>query len=92
MSRYYKVIKGGMLVAIGQDASTGETITEAGYDRLKAIIDSKPSDTETHYYALKADTLEYEAVERPEPVTLETDPYTAGYDQAVLDMIESGVL
>lgn len=92
MSRYYKVIKDGMLVAVGQDASTGEAITETEYNSIDAIIDSKPADTETHYYRLKADTLEYEAVERPEPITLQSDPYTAGYDQAVLDMIESGVL
>ena len=92
MNRCYKMIKDGMIVAVGQDALTGEEITEAEYNSLKAIIDNKPADTETHYYVLKADTLECEAVERPEPITLETDPYTAGYDQAVLDMIESGVL
>ena len=68
MSRYYKVIKDSMLVAIGQDALTGETITESEYNHIKAIIDSKPSDTETHYYVLNADTLEYDAMKRPNPV------------------------
>lgn len=92
MSRCYKVIKDGILCAIGKDESTGETITESEYNSINDVIDSKPADTETHYYALKSDTMDYEAVERPEHITLETDPYTAGYDQAVLDMIESGVL
>ncbi|MDD7602316.1 MAG: hypothetical protein PUK54_06930 [Firmicutes bacterium] len=82
MNRCYKMIKDGMIVAVGQDALTGEEITEAEYNSLKAIIDNKPADTETHYYVLKADTLEYEAVERPEPITMDSDP-----EQAVVDSI-----
>ncbi len=64
MSRCYKVIKDGILCAIGKDESTGETITESEYNSIKDIIDSKPEDTETEVYILDAEKMEYKAVKR----------------------------
>lgn len=90
--KYCKGITGDYIDYIGTGDTVGIEITEEEYNDILSAIENKPEDTETHYYMLRADTLEYEAVQRPEPITLETDPYTACYDQAVLDMIESGVL
>ena len=64
MSRCYKVIKDGILCAIGKDESTGETITESEYNSIKDVIDSKPEDTETEVYILDAEKMEYKAVKR----------------------------
>lgn len=64
MSRCYKVIKDGILCAIGKDESTGETITESEYNSINDVIDSKPEDTETEVYILDAEKMEYKAVKR----------------------------
>ena len=82
MSRFYKKVEDGLLIAVGQDMLTGEEITETEYNNIKDIISTKPDDTETHYYVLNSGTLEYEAVERDEPIVIEADP-----DQAVVDSI-----
>ena len=64
MSRFYKFIKDGVLLIIGKDELTGETITESEYNSIKDVIDSKPEDTETEVYILDADKMEYKAVKR----------------------------
>ena len=64
MSRFYKLIKDGVLLTIGKDELTGETITESEYNSIKDIIDSKPEDTETEVYILDAEKMEYKAVKR----------------------------
>ena len=64
MNRFYKLIKDGVLVTIGKDELTGETITESEYNSIKDIIDSKPEDTETEVYILDAEKMEYKAVKR----------------------------
>ena len=64
MSRFYKLIKDGVVVTIGKDELTGETITESEYNSIKDIIDSKPEDTETEVYILDAEKMEYKAVKR----------------------------
>ena len=64
MSRFYKLIKDGVLVTIGKDELTGETITESEYNSIKDAIDSKPEDTETEVYILDAEKMEYKAVKR----------------------------
>lgn len=76
MNRYFKMIEGDYLIAIGIDKWNGETITKEEYDTIKSIIDNKPEDTETHYYKLRTDTLEYEAIERPEPIPIPEPTYT----------------
>lgn len=64
MNRFYKLIKDGVLVTIGKDELTGETITESEYNSIKDVIDSKPEDTETEVYILDAEKMEYKAVKR----------------------------
>lgn len=88
MNRYFKIVEGDYLIAIGIDDWSGETIAEGEYNKIKTIIDSKPEDTETHYYMLKADTLEYVAIERPEPIVIPPTEYEQGYEQALLDLAE----
>ena len=64
MNRFYKLIKDGVLLTIGKDELTGETITESEYNSIKDVIDSKPEDTETEVYILDAEKMEYKAVKR----------------------------
>lgn len=90
--RYYKHILNDILDYIGTGDGEGIDITEKEYNEILNIIENKPADTETHYYVLKAGTLEYEAVERLEPIVIPPTEYQQGYDDAVLDMIEQGVL
>lgn len=66
MNRYFKIIDGNYIYAIGIDDWSGKEITEEEYNHIHEIIDNKPEDTETHYYKLRADTLEYEAIKREE--------------------------
>ena len=76
MNRYFKIVNGDYLTAIGIDDWSGKTITEEEYNTILSIIENKPADTETHYYMLRADTMEYEAVEREEPITPPEPTYT----------------
>ena len=65
---YYKQIENGYINSLHiSEAYQGEEITEEEYNIIMSVINSKPEDTETHFYKLKADTLEYEAIERLEP-------------------------
>lgn len=73
MNRYFKIINDNYILCIGCDKWSGESITEEEYNTILSIIENKPADTETHYYKLRADTLEYEAIKRPEPIEPEAD-------------------
>ena len=76
MNRYYKIVSDEYLTAIGFDAFNGEPITEEEYNSIQSIIENKPEDTTTHYYMLRADSMEYEMIEWPEPITLPEETYT----------------
>ena len=76
MNRCFKIVIGDYLTAIGVDDWSGKTITEEEYNTILHIIENKPADTETHYYKLRADTLEYEMIERDEPIILPEPTYT----------------
>ena len=70
--RYFKVLIGNYVDGIGTGNGFDEegiNITETEYNLIGSMMDNKPADTYTHYYVLRADTLEYEAVEREEPIT-----------------------
>ena len=74
--KYCKGIVDGYIVYIGTGDTVGIDITEEEYNTIDAIIDGKPRDTATHYYALRADSLEYEAIEREEPIDVPEQLYT----------------
>ena len=76
LSNYFKTVNDGYITSIGNYPNFGESITEEEYNSIKSIVDNKPDDTETHYYKLRADTLQYEAIERPEPVPVPEPTYT----------------
>lgn len=63
MIRYFKIVEGEYIQFIGTGDFLGETISEEEYNSIYSIIQNKPADTETHYYMLRADTPEYEAIE-----------------------------
>ncbi|MBR2582695.1 MAG: hypothetical protein IKO83_01650 [Oscillospiraceae bacterium] len=80
---YFKETNGGYILAIGTDTG-GEEITEAEYDEIMAVIQTKPARTETTDYRLKADlTWEPYEVEPPDP-----DPELDGDD--VLEILLGG--
>lgn len=64
MSRFFKIIEGNYLYSIGISNYGGIEITESEYNHIRSIINNSPKDTETHYYKLRADTLEYESIEK----------------------------
>lgn len=64
--KYCKGIDGEHIIYIGTGDTVGTEITEEEYNTILSVVKNKPEDTETHYYALRADTLEYEAIEKPE--------------------------
>lgn len=65
--RYYKTIDNGFITVIGTGAG-GTEITEAEYNEILAVIQSKPPRTETTDYRLREDlTWEEYEVEPPDP-------------------------
>ena len=74
--KYCKGIEGNYITYIGTGDTVGIDITESEYNMILTKIENKPKDTSTHYYALRADTLEYEAIEREEPITPPEPTYT----------------
>ena len=74
--RYYKVIENGYITAIGTGGG-GTEITEAEYNQILSVIQSKPPRTATTDYHLKED-LTWESYERIDPVEPEElDPEEA---------------
>ena len=84
MNNYYKMIENGYVLSIGDNGKIGEPITEEEYNNILSIIQNKLEDTETHYYMLRTDTLEYEAIERPEPIPIPEPTYTLDEAAAVI--------
>ena len=66
--RFYKTIESGYIIAIGTGGG-GTEITESEYDQIMAVIQNKPSRTETKDYRLELDLTweEYDRPPEPEP-------------------------
>ena len=88
--RYYKHIRDGYIDYIGTGDGAGTDITEEEYNTILTLFNNKPKDTYTHYYVLNAVTLEYEAVERPEPIPIPEPTYTL--DEAAQTLAEEAGL
>lgn len=73
---YCKGITDDYIIYIGTGDTVGIEITEEEYNEILSVIENKPHDTATHYYALRADTLEYELLEREEPIEIPESRYT----------------
>ena len=74
--RYYKHVENNFLIYIGTGDGVGTEINKTEYNSISSIINNKPADNETHYYMLNDETLEYEALERSEPIILPEPTYT----------------
>lgn len=83
---YAKLIDSGYICAVGV-AILGESITEAEYNEILALIAEKPSAPSGYIYKLRADTLEWELVELPpEPDPGEEDAEIEDYEQALAEL------
>ena len=64
MTDFYKFIVDGCLEGVGTNGGDGvEAITEAEYQELRALIQTKPEAPAGYVYRLNADTLEWELTE-----------------------------
>ena len=101
--RYYAQYVDNKLIAIGTGLG-GTEITKEEYDSLlseireKADLVDKLYSSEITIDSIKEEWQEEiqrrvnERIEAEENSESEPDPYQEGYDQAVIDLIESGVL
>ena len=101
--RYYAQYVDNKLIAIGTGAG-GTEITKEEYDALLSEIKERASLVDKlHSGEITIDDVKSEwreeiqrrvneRIEAEKNAEPEPDPYQEGYDQAVLDMIESGVL
>ena len=81
--RYYKLIEGGYILAIGTGGG-GTEITENEYNSIMTVIQNKPQGTETTDYRLKTDLTweEYEFPPTPEDYDIS--------DEEALEIITGG--
>lgn len=90
---YFKQIENELIIAVGTASQISGADIEITAEEYEAILDrikSKPADTEDIVYKLAINGLyipfEREAEEEPDP--FENEDYAAGYEQALLDMME----
>ena len=79
---YSKIIENGYILIIGKGLN-GEPITKTEYDELLSIIHSRPIPNTGFEYKLRADTLEWELVELPEPTEDDKDASESDYIDAL---------
>lgn len=64
MTELYKFIVNGYLEGVGTNGGDGvEAVTEAEYQELRALIQTKPEAPDGYVYRLRADTLAWELAE-----------------------------
>lgn len=97
----YKHIEDNILIAIGESTAIGENdveITQAEYDRIIEIIQSKPEDTEETIYKLVADTMTYEpfeaepVIEPDNPYGIDDELYYSIIDDYTMQLLEDGII
>ncbi|MBQ4649877.1 MAG: hypothetical protein IJB73_04170 [Firmicutes bacterium] len=85
MNRFYKIIEDNIILSIGVNIGLGVEITENEYNHLDKILSDIPTETETHYYAVNTETLEYELIERDEPIII-PDPRQFLVDEIIAEV------
>lgn len=83
--KYYKVIENGYIVQIGTGDFATE-IAESEYNELLSIIQTVPKASDGYQYKLRADNLEWELVELPDPEPIEEEATAEDYEQALQQM------
>jgi hypothetical protein len=61
-------------------------ISEEEFNRIKSIHSERPTAQDGFTYKLKADTLEWELVELPEPSDTDDDATIEDYESALTDL------
>lgn len=82
--RYFTIRENGSILGVGIAEHSGEEIAEAEYNRIKAIIDNRPTAPIGYGYRLTAE-LEWELYELP--IVEETEEATTeDYEAALAEM------
>lgn len=84
--RYFKIIKDGYILTIGNGAG-GIEITEEEYRALYDIFMTRPIESAS-YYDLKADTLEWEKTGTYSDIEEPTDEYYSEAGKILLGVSE----
>ena len=83
MGNTFTIILEGYIVCIGH-GDIGTEITESEYNTILQKIKSRPAYPEGYTYKLRADDLEWELEELPEPVDESAE--ISDYENALADM------
>ena len=87
MTHFYKVIEDGFIIGIGTNGNDSVTeITESEYNTILSLIHNRPTAQDGFTYKLKADTLEWELVELPEPIETDDEATESDYITALQDL------
>lgn len=76
----------GYIIGIGKNQAESGGITEAEYNQISELFKSKPTDPDGYAYRLRADTLEWELVELPEPSESDDEATEYDYIDALQDL------
>lgn len=83
--RYHKLSIDGYIVLVGIGYGCTE-ISKTEYDAIYQKIQNKPQNSDGYQYKLRADDLEWEMVELPEPEPIEEDAEVSDYENALSDL------
>lgn len=81
---FAKLVIDGYIVALSTGGGTA--ITESEYSTIMQKIQNKPADPEGYQYRLRANNMEWELVELPEPEPVEEEAGPEDYEQALQEM------
>lgn len=85
MDRFYKNIDSNYIASISVNWGSVE-ITEQEYNEILSIVRNSPSAPDGFTYKLRADTLEWELVELPEPLDTDDEATESDYIDALQDL------
>lgn len=84
---YFKVLESDYIVGTGTtENDIPNSISESDYNNIRSLFINRPTAQDGFTYKLKADTLEWELVELPEPIETDDDATESDYIDALQDL------